>query len=115
MKALKNCIKLSCSVKIYVPSTINVEENFDSQEWVEKALQFLSERFGGSTASKALGAWVSTEGKLIKESVTMVFAYATQDALEKYIEETYEFCIDMKSLLKQEAIALEINNELYLL
>ena len=53
MKSLKNCIKLDCSVKIYVPSTINVNESFDSQEWVDKSLRLLSGFFMGSTASKA--------------------------------------------------------------
>ena len=33
MKTLKNCIKLSSQVKIYVPSTTNVTNSFDSTEW----------------------------------------------------------------------------------
>lgn len=115
MKTLKNCVKLSCSVKIYVPSTVNVDQSFDSQEWTDKALQLLSNEFGGSTASKALGAWVSSKGELVKENVTMVFSYANQSQLEASIEKVYDFCLDMKTKLSQEAIALEINNELYLI
>ena len=113
MKSLKNCVKLSCSVKIYVPSTINVNENFDSQEWVDRSLQLLSSEFGGSTASKALGAWVSSKGELVKENVTMVFSYANQAQLESSIEKIYDFCLQMKMNLSQEQIALEVNNELY--
>lgn len=113
MKSLKNCVKLSCSVKIYVPSTVNVNESFDSAEWVDKALQLLSNEFGGSTASKALGAWVSNSGELVKENVTMVFSYANQSQLEASINTIYEFCLDMKVKLSQESIALEVNNELY--
>ncbi len=115
MKTLKNCIKLSCSVKIYVPSTMDVKERFDTQIWVDKSLNLLSCIFGGATASKALGAWISNNGELIKENVTMVFSYATQTQLEKGIEEIHDFCLEMKRELSQEAIALEVNNELYLL
>lgn len=115
MKTLKNCIKLSCSVKIYVPSTISISQFFDSSEWVDKALNLLSVEFGGATSSKALGAWTSQNGELIKENVTIAFAYTSQDKLESKIESIYDFCLDMKKELGQEAIALEINNELYLI
>ena len=115
MKTLKNCIKLSCSIKIYVPSTIDIKLEFDSQEWIDKTLELLSKEFGGSTSTKAIGAWVSNNGELIKENVTLVFSYATQEQLENSIDEIYEFCLAMKTKLSQEAIALEVNNELYLI
>lgn len=113
MKMLKNCLKLSSSVKIYVPSTIDVNQSFDSPEWIDKTLKFLASCFGGSTATKALGAWVSTNGELVKERVTVVFSYASQPDLETNIDEIYNFCLTMKKALGQEAIALEVNNELY--
>lgn len=111
---LKNCVKLSCQVKIYVPSTINVNENIDNSEWVDKALSLLSTEFGGATSTKALGAWVAQNGQLIKENVTLVFAYANQDKLEQKIESIYDFCLLMKVALSQEAIALEVNGDMYL-
>lgn len=113
-KLLKNCIKLSCQIKIYVPSTINIKESFDSSEWVNKALEILSEEFGGATSTNALGAWINSQGELVKENVTMVFAYAKQDRLELSISKIYDFCLLMKKKLAQEAIALEINGEMYL-
>jgi hypothetical protein len=115
MKTLKNCIRLSCSVKIYVPSTINVNESFNNLIWVDNTLKFLAGEFGGSTASKALGAWVAMDGQLIKENVTTVLSYASQDQLEQGIQKVYDFCLDMKAKLGQESIALEVNNELYLI
>lgn len=115
MKHLKNCIKLSCQVKVYVPSTVNVNQPSDSQEWVDRALTFLSKEFGGATATNALGAWISNQGELIKENVTVVFSYAKQDQLENSIENIYDFCVVMKHVLKQEAIALEINGEMHLI
>ncbi len=114
MKQLKNCIKLSCQVKIYVPSTVDVDKAFDSSEWTEKAMSALSSYFGGATSTKALGAWISGKGDLVKEDVTLVFSYATQAQLEENIENVYGFCLTMKQALSQESIALEVNGELYL-
>lgn len=115
MKQLKNCIKLSCQVKVYVPSTIGVREAFNSLDWIEKTMSILSKEFGGATATSALGAWVSNQGDLVKENVTVVFAYASQDQLEQSIDKVYEFCLSMKHGLGQEAIALEVNGEMYLI
>ena len=114
MKQLKNCIKLSCQVKVYVPSTIGVREAFNSVEWIDKTMSLLSSEFGGSTATSALGAWVSNQGDLVKENVTVVFAYARQEQLEQSIDKVYSFCLEMKQALGQEAIALEVNGEMYL-
>ena len=115
MKTLKNCIKLNCQVRIYVPSTIAVREAFDGIEWIDRTLALLSNEFGGATATRALGAWVSNQGDLVKESVSVIFAYATQENLENSIDKIYEFCLEMKKCLSQEAIALEVNGEMYLI
>lgn len=114
MKNLKNCVKLSCSVRIFVPSTINVNQSIDSQKYVEQTLRFLSEQFGGATASKALGAWVSANGDLVTENVTIAFSFCNSDQLEHCIQNVYGYCLALKHELSQEAIALEINNELHL-
>ena len=114
MKTLKNCIKLSSQVKIYVPSTVDVSHEIDSSVWIDKALAMLSGEFGGATATPSLGAWVSAQGELVKERVTLVFAYASQYQLETSIERIYDFCVSMKIEMKQEAIALEVNGEMYL-
>jgi len=113
MKSLKHCIKLGCSVKVYVPSTVNITEKAETQEWVDKSLSFLSELFGGATATIAMGAWLAKDGALVKEKVTLVLAYATQAQLEAGIEAVYGFCVLMKEKLGQEAIALEVNGSMY--
>jgi hypothetical protein len=82
---------------------------------MDRALSLLSKEFGGATASSAMGAWVSNQGELIKENVTVVFAYARQEQLEESISRVYDFCLEMKNALTQEAIALEVNGEMYLI
>lgn len=114
MKTLKNCITLSGQVKIYVPSTNNVSELANTAEWVDRALGLLSKSFGGATATKALGAWVTNGGSLVKEDVTLVMAFCEQSSLEVEIDAIYQFCVEMKVMLSQEAIALEVNGNLYL-
>jgi len=75
----------------------------------------LAETFGGATTSKALGVWVTSSGQLVKENVDVCFSFASQDQLDKNIETIYGYCLKMKIELKQEAIALEVNGELYLI
>jgi hypothetical protein len=115
MKFLKHCIELSSSVKIYVPSTINVDEKSNNDEWIDITLKFLAKEFGGATASKALGVWVTPSDKLVKEDITLVLSYTHEDTLKASIDKIYNFCLDMKEKLSQQSIAVEINNKLYLI
>lgn len=116
MKELKNLIKLSSQVKIYVPSTINVDGQASEEivkEKINQTLRFLASIFGGSTASKALGTYVSTNGSLIMEDVTICFSFAREDDLNQNIRKIYDFCLAMRQDMRQEAISLEVNGDLY--
>lgn len=116
MKELKNCIELSCSVKIYVPSTICVDQEADTQIWADQALNLLANCFGGATCSEAIGVWQDSENKgLVKEKVKLCMAYCHQDALNKHIETVLAFCELMKKELSQQSVALEVQNKMYLI
>lgn len=115
MKVLKNAIELNSQVKIYVPSTVDVDIVADTKKWIDDSLTLLSKCFGGSTATNALGAWITATGKLVKEDVVICFSYAKEADLEASINEIYGFCLRMKLELKQEMIALEVNGRLYLI
>lgn len=114
MKMLKNCIELSCSVKVYVPSTYNVNITIDKKFYLESTLKLMSELFGGATASQAIGCWLSDSQGIIKEDVTTVLSYCKQEDLNKFMDQIYEHCLFLKHEMAQEAIALEVNNKLYL-
>jgi len=114
-KELENCVELSSSVKIYVPSTTSIDIVTDNIEWVNKGLKLLSSLFGGSTSSKALGAWKSTNGDLVQEDITLVFSFCKDKDLQAGFKQIYSFCKEMKEELSQESIALEVNNKLYLI
>lgn len=112
-KELKNLFKLSGKVAIYIPSTVDVDKEIDNARYVDSALALLSGMFGGATSTPALGAWLTASGKLVKEKTTLVFAYCNTTDLELNIDRIISHCEGLKFELKQEAIALEINGELY--
>ena len=115
MKQLKNLFNLSCSVAVYVPSTINVNEKMSKaevKEYTDFVLGGLSALFGGATAYDAKGAWNSEKG-LVLEDVKVCKSYCTSEQLKAGIDRVLSLCQELKSELKQEAISLEINNKLY--
>lgn len=113
MKVLKNCVALRSTVRIYIPSTKDVDKHCDTSDYTNQALKLLYECFEGATSTKALGAWISQSTKLVKEEVTMCFAYCKEKDLERHIDAIYDFCLKMKKDLQQESIALEVNGVMY--
>ena len=110
---LQNLFKLSSKITVYVPSTININETIDNSEYVNRAATLLSECFGGATSTDALGYWTSPAAGLVKEKSKIVFAYCNEKDLENNLEKVIDFCADLKKELSQDAIALEINGEMY--
>ncbi len=113
MDKLANLIKLGCTVKIYVPSTVDATQTADTSEIVDDTLDFLSVRFGGATSYKALGCWKSPEHGLIKEKVIICESHTDTRGLEANVEAVVERAEALKAELSQEAIAIEINGEMY--
>ena len=110
---LQNMFKLSGKVTVYSPSTKDINVQIDNTAYVEKAAELLSNCFGGATSTPALGYWMSPTVGLVKEKSTMVFAYCSDTDLQKNIDRVIEFCESLKTDLSQDAIALEINGEMY--
>ena len=112
-KKLQNLFKLSSRVTVYIPSTTDVNKDVDTSSYIDECASLLSELFGGATSTPALGYWLSQSAGLIKEKSTMVFAYCSDNDLASGIDELVNFCEKIKTELKQEAVALEINGEMY--
>ena len=110
---LQNLFKLNSKVTVYVPATVNINEEIDNTEFVDRMATKLSNYFGGATSSKALGYWTSPSQGLVKEKSTVVYSYCSEADLEKHCEKLIEDCEQLKEELKQDAIALEINGEMY--
>ncbi len=110
---LKACIKLSSKVTVYVPATNGVADAADNTEQVKATAALLADLFGGSTSTTALGYWLSPAVGLVAENTTVVFAYAADADLQNGIAAVIDHCESLKKSMGQEAIALEINGEMY--
>lgn len=113
---LEGALRLGSKVAIYVPSTINANQEFDSTQKVEETLKFMGSKFGGATSFKAKGSWVREfDSSLVIEDITICVSYTSQEKLEESIEDLKKFCMDMKKELNQESIAIELKDSLYLI
>lgn len=74
---------LNKKISIYVPSTFDVDKTADNSKQVDKVLKAFSEMFGGATSTEAVGAWVDQRGRVIKEQVTIVYAFTDVTGIEK--------------------------------
>lgn len=110
---LQNMFKLSSKITVYIPSTMDINQTADTQKYIDNCATLFSECFGGATSCETLGYWTSPTKGLVKERSTMVFAYCKDEDLQTKIESVLDFCENMKAELKQDAIALEINGEMY--
>lgn len=104
---------LKNKIAIYVPSTINVNQKTDSAAQVNNTCVFLSGLFGGCTSFNAAGCWTGKTGELVKENITIIYAYCTSLQLLKSKKTIINYCRELCMEMSQEAISLEINNKLY--
>lgn len=109
---MKNIITGNSTVAIYVPSK---SSNTDIPEeahgtWVDKTARFMSEIFGGATAEKAIGYWISKGGELIKEVTTIVYSYSDEEKIDRSFDDLFRFCEDMKDEMSQESVMMKLDN-----
>ncbi|MEM6298868.1 MAG: cyclic nucleotide-binding domain-containing protein [Bacteroidota bacterium] len=103
-------------IAVFIPTTVDVSQEIDTSEYVERTTKFLAERFGGATSTQqADGVWNSEDEGLVGEKVFIVHTYVTQTDMNKYLDEVIEFVKILKQELRQEAMALEVNKKLTLI
>jgi hypothetical protein len=113
-KALKGLFSLEHNIKLFVPSTTEVNQDGTELQKVyeTKAMELMSDLFGGATSYKALGAWKSQLG-LVTEKVKIVESYGTEAQMENGLDGVIQLAQEMKQAMGQESVALEFNNKLY--
>ncbi len=107
-------LSLNHALAIFVPSTIDVSQQTDNTQQVQQALSFLGSIFGGATSSNAEGVWRSEESGLVTEQVTIVRTFVSAKALESHLDTVIDFASGLKRDMKQEAVAISIDNQLIL-
>ena len=111
---LNNLFVLSSHVRIYVPSTVDVDKVSDTAEQLEDTKRVMANWFGGATAYRALGSWLSGAGGLVEEDVTIVESYCSEDQLTAHVGDVITHARHLKAVLSQESIAIEVQHKLYL-
>lgn len=110
--ALKGQFYLEDVVKIYVPSTYNVDQPIDNTPYVNKSLEEFSKMFGGATAIDGTGSWLSDDDQLVTENVTIVYSFA-EDLDKNKINRVVAYAKSLKEEMKQSSVSLEVNGKMY--
>lgn len=111
---LQHTFKLDHNIKLYIPSTDNVNEATDNSKYIAETLKAFSQWFGGATSYDAIGAWYSGSKGIVTEPVKIIESYATAEAVSQHIAEVLQLAERIKAELHQEAVSLEYDRELYL-
>ncbi|HVG00789.1 MAG TPA: Crp/Fnr family transcriptional regulator [Chloroflexia bacterium] len=112
---LADRVKRTNQVRMYIPTTMDVDRQIDTRLYVQRALELLGDLFGGATSDDAKGVWKSDTDGLVGETVYIVTSYVTQTDLDRHLARIVDFVEGLKHELKQEAMALEVNEKLMLI
>ncbi|MDW3650715.1 MAG: cyclic nucleotide-binding domain-containing protein [Bacteroidia bacterium] len=115
---LSNCIERlerTNSIGIFIPTTLDADQEADTSKYMDQAMNFMAERFGGATCKTANGVWHSEKLGLIGEVVYIVHSYITQADMNSHLDEVVDYIKILKKELRQEAMALEVNQKLTLI
>jgi len=114
-QALADRVGRNQQIGLYIPTTVNVNQSADTQACLQKTLAFMGQLFGGATSNLAQGIWSSETAELVSETITIVKSYVTQSDLDRHLPAVIEYVESLKDELKQEAMALEVNQKLMLI
>ena len=106
-------MRFSHSFRVYIPSTVDVNNSVNNSAAVAGCLSFLSSRFGGATAIDASGAWVSESAGLVLEKVTICYAFCGLRAFLRGRRAVLDYAKKVRDEMKQEAVSVEIDGRLY--
>jgi hypothetical protein len=109
---LKGQFYLEDTVKIYVPSTYDMDEPIDNTPYVNETLKKISEMFGGATAIDGTGSWLSDDNQLVKEKVTIVYSFA-ENLNKKNLKEVVDYARYLKEEMKQSSVSIEVNGKMF--
>lgn len=101
------------SFRIYVPSTVDVSRPVDNSAAVAGCLSFLSGLFGGATAIDAAGAWISDSAGLVREKITICYAFTTLRGFLRGRRAVLDYAKNLRDEMKQDAVSVEIDGRLY--
>ena len=106
-------VKFKNKYALYIPSTIGddtIDKSLHDAHTRGYANMMLSE-FGGVTLTQGLGMWTNEAKITVTENVSIITTSTNIDAFE-FMQMLAE---NVKNILKQECVSLEVNGVLYLI
>ena len=114
---LKNVNRLEILQSITVPST-EYDKKIPKEKYmkrIDEVQKWLSKTFGGETTIKGVGGYVANSGNLIEENVSVVTSFADDKNFEEKQRKLVEQIKRWKDDWKQESIAYQVEDDLYLI
>ena len=116
----KRTFHLPIKQAVIVPSTSGVKaQKRISQKRLESRVnnvrRFMSKRFGGFTDVKAVGGFVLRDGRIVKERVIKVTAFATKKDFKKHKPEVIRQVGSWGKKWKQQSVSYENEGDLFII
>jgi len=115
VKKVPGSFKLPIQTATLIPSTRGESvpvSRAQFQSRVTEARRFLSRLFGGYTSVRAVGGFVS-KGRVIREQVAVVTAYASRDAFRKNKARWLSWVRQKKRAWGQESMGIIIEGDMF--
>ena len=107
-------MELTNSVAVYVPNTTGSLLT-DNSVYTQAIAAIFSRLFGGATVAESVGYWQDDTGKLIQEPVSIVKSFSDSLTIESHSLQLAIIANYLKTVLRQEAISVEIDNTLIII
>jgi len=107
---------LELEMAVYVPSTTVADQIISKtlfQKRIQEVEKYLSKLFGGYSSNSVEGGYVSKEKGLIKEDVSKVTAFGTEDAIKKNFKPLMRQISKWCEEWGQESMGFEFEGDLY--
>ncbi len=116
----KRTFHLPVEQAVIVPSTSGVKEqrkisNKEMTGRVNNVRRFLAKRFGGFTDVTARGGFILKDGKIVKEKVVVVRAFATKKDFKDHQPELVKQVGKWGNSWKQESVSYENEGDLFII
>lgn len=103
---------------VYVPTTKKGQKRISSStrsRRVNEVRRYLANKFGGYTSVKSTGGWVMKNGKLVRERITKVTAFAKRKDFNKNKRNVLNRVSKWGKSWGQESMSYEHEGDLYII
>lgn len=105
---------LTHRISVFIPSTVdgNKPAKRLAKRETKRAAKYFCIYFGGCTAQRAAGYWISDTKGLIQETQTVVFSQCTETDKEAHTAKVLAYAKRLARRMRQEAVTVQIDNEM---